>query len=192
MEVPASVRGDGAAFRTALRHRRLRAYLACGVTTVLDTGIRIAVARELRAWLARGHPGTRFLTLAPPIAPRHGCMCLMEPSLAVGGVGDLDRVFDAIANVGAVGVKVPIDRWHPGRLADHSCAQPCRDPKGERQEPGGSDELRLVDLSERPSRTYRGSSFAGSRICRRRRARPSCRTCSRRTSADSSESSPMS
>ena len=111
MEVPgAGVRGDGPAFATALRHRQLRAYLACGVTTVLDTGIRIAVARELRGWLARRHPGPRFLTLGPPIAPRHGYMSLMEPSLTVGGVGDLDRVFDAVAGVGAVGVKVPIER----------------------------------------------------------------------------------
>jgi imidazolonepropionase-like amidohydrolase len=37
-------------------------------------------------------------------------MSSMNPSLTVGSIDDLDRIFDAIASVGAIGVKVPIER----------------------------------------------------------------------------------
>jgi imidazolonepropionase-like amidohydrolase len=37
-------------------------------------------------------------------------MSSMNPALTVGSIDDLDRVFDAIASVGAIGVKVPIER----------------------------------------------------------------------------------
>src|SRR5262245_37459919 len=58
------VAASGSAFRhdsdEALReltHQHLRAYLACGVTTVLDPGTFTEVAREIQGWLAAGNPG---------------------------------------------------------------------------------------------------------------------------------------
>jgi hypothetical protein len=48
--------------------------------------------------------------LGPPIAAAGGYMSFGYPDLAVGGVEDLDRAFAAIRSVGAVGVKVPIER----------------------------------------------------------------------------------
>lgn len=104
------VRGDGAETLRRLRRAHLRSYLACGVTTVLDAGITVAAAGELRAWLAAGEPAPTVLMLGPPIAARGGYMSRLNPDLAVGSVEDLDRAFEAVAGVGAVGVKVPIER----------------------------------------------------------------------------------
>lgn len=116
MEVPgAAVREDRAGRSTSLRHQQLRSYLACGVTTVLDAAIQVSIANELNAWLAAGHAGPRFLTLGPPIAVRDGYMSSLNPDLTVASVDDLDRVFTAIASVGAVGVKVPIEGGFGGK-----------------------------------------------------------------------------
>jgi imidazolonepropionase-like amidohydrolase len=110
MEVPgAEVRRDPPDRVSFLRHQQLRSYLACGVTTVLDTGIQLPIAHQLDAWLAAGNPGPKVLTLGPPIAPRGGYMSGMNPDLAVASVDDLDRVFGAVARAGAVGIKVPIE-----------------------------------------------------------------------------------
>jgi imidazolonepropionase-like amidohydrolase len=108
--IGAEVRHDSPEETRRLRRAQLRSYLASGVTTVLDTAIRPAVAAEIRQWLADGDPGPTFLTLGPPVAPRDGYMSPGYPDLVVSEVADLDRVFDAIARAGAVGVKVPIER----------------------------------------------------------------------------------
>jgi imidazolonepropionase-like amidohydrolase len=108
--VGAGARGDAPATITALRRRQLRSYLACGVTTVLDTAIRPEALAEIRGWLAAGEPGPSFLTLGPPIAPRDGYMSVGYPALAVSGPQDLDRNFAALEAAGAFGVKVPIER----------------------------------------------------------------------------------
>jgi imidazolonepropionase-like amidohydrolase len=64
------------------------------------------------------------MMLGPPIAPRGGYMSGMNPDLAVGSVDDLPRVFEAIAAVDAVGVKVPMERGFGNRtyLPIHSPA----------------------------------------------------------------------
>lgn len=49
-----------------------RAYLAGGVTTVLDTGITAADAREGDAWLAAGNPRPRVLMLMPALTTPQG------------------------------------------------------------------------------------------------------------------------
>lgn len=111
MQVPgAGVRGDTPETLRALRHEQLRSYLACGVTTVLDAAIEVAVAHELRTWIAAGHAGPTLLMLGPPIATRGGYMSVLNPDLAVASVDDLDRAFAVIASVGAIGIKVPIER----------------------------------------------------------------------------------
>ena len=106
----ADVRGDPPARRRFLRQQHLRSYLACGVTTVLDAATDIATAREVQQWLASGHPGPTVLTLGPPIAAPGGYMSGMEPGVVVAAPEDVERAFAAIAGVGAVGVKVPIER----------------------------------------------------------------------------------
>lgn len=65
-----AVRKDSPETLRALNRQHLRAYLACGVTTVLDAGIDPATARDIQAWLAAGHPGPRFLTTGPYLRPR--------------------------------------------------------------------------------------------------------------------------
>ncbi len=106
----AEVRGDPPEAVAALRRRQLRSYLACGVTTVLDTAIRPESLAQIRGWLAGGEPGPSFLTLGPPVPPRGGYMSFGYPELAVARPEDLERNFAAIEAAHAFGVKVPIER----------------------------------------------------------------------------------
>jgi imidazolonepropionase-like amidohydrolase len=105
----ADIRQDAPQRRRWLRRQHLRAYLACGVTTVLEAGTDVDTAREVQSWLAAGHPGPTVLTLGPPIAYPGGYMS-GGPGLPVGSEADLDRVLDVITSLGAVGVKVPMER----------------------------------------------------------------------------------
>jgi imidazolonepropionase-like amidohydrolase len=111
VEVPGRlVRHDGPGRLNALRRRQLRSYLACGVTTVLDTATPVAMAEEVRRWIAAGHPAPRYRTLGPPVVAPGGYMSSRYSDLAVARVEDLDRVFAAIRRAGGIGVKVPIER----------------------------------------------------------------------------------
>ena len=65
-------RGDTRATRLELNRQHLRAYLACGVTTVLDAGIDPVTAREIQLLLAGDAPGPRFLTTGPYVRPVGG------------------------------------------------------------------------------------------------------------------------
>jgi len=115
----AEIRQDSAATLRQLRLQQLRAYLACGVTTVLDAGIEPETARELKAALAAGAPGPTVLFLGPPL-------------LAPGGFGAFTRAvetpaqvraqFDVARSLGAVGIKVMLESgWSPfGSLPMHS------------------------------------------------------------------------
>ena len=58
-------RGDDAETIRKLNRHHLRAYLACGVTTVMDPGGYPPVVRDIQSWLAAGGPGPRFLTTGP-------------------------------------------------------------------------------------------------------------------------------
>ncbi len=71
--VPGSpFRGEDEAHKRAQRRRQLRAYLANGVTTVLDTGIGFEHLEEIRGWLAAGEPGPRVFALGPPLSAPGG------------------------------------------------------------------------------------------------------------------------
>jgi hypothetical protein len=110
--VPGAVyRGDSDAEVRQLRSQHLRAYLACGVTTVLDTGSAVGAAREIQAWLDAGHPGPRVLWLAPSFTTANGYltegtassgMFLPPTSSSV----DVVTRFEESAELKAVGVKV--------------------------------------------------------------------------------------
>ena len=104
------IRADSAPQRTRLRRQQLRSYLACGVTTVLDTAIHPEVLSEIRTWLGEGEPGPSFLTLGPPIPAAGGYMSFGYPGLAVSRPEDLERNFTAIEGARTFGVKVPIER----------------------------------------------------------------------------------
>jgi imidazolonepropionase-like amidohydrolase len=68
----ATFRGDDEKQRREARHHGLRAYLACGVTTVLDAAVHVSVLRETRAHLDTGGVGPRYLALAPAFYPPGG------------------------------------------------------------------------------------------------------------------------
>jgi imidazolonepropionase-like amidohydrolase len=104
------VRGDPPERRTALRRKQLRSYLACGVTTVLDTAIQPETLAETREWLASGEPGPSFVTLGQPIAPPGGYMAFGLPERVAATVADLDRSFAVIDAAETFGAKVPIER----------------------------------------------------------------------------------
>lgn len=70
---PGSVyRGDDDAMRDRLAAHHLRAYLACGVTTVMNAEISAAALRRLRDHLAAGGVGPRLLAAAPAFFPPGG------------------------------------------------------------------------------------------------------------------------
>ena len=62
-------RNDSDAAIRDLNHRHLAAYLACGVTTVLDAGAFPEVVRDIQEWLRAGNAGPRYLTTGPYIRP---------------------------------------------------------------------------------------------------------------------------
>ena len=93
-----------------LRRVHLRGYLAAGVTTVLDTAASVKTVRNVRAWLAAGNPGPTYLTLGPPLATPGGYMAVDNPDTTVSTPEQLDAAFDIIQSLGALGVKVPIEK----------------------------------------------------------------------------------
>ena len=102
-----AIRHDDDEAVAALNRQHLRAYVANGVTTVLDPGCFTEVARDLQRWLAAGNPGPRFLTTGPMIRaagatgnPRHA---------TVATPADVESVLDLIASLGGVGVKLAIE-----------------------------------------------------------------------------------
>ena len=71
--VPGSVfRKDSPETLQKYRYHQLRAYLACGVTTVLDNAIAAPMLREFQEHLAAGGIGPRLYALAPAFYPPNG------------------------------------------------------------------------------------------------------------------------
>jgi imidazolonepropionase-like amidohydrolase len=91
-----------------LNRQHLRAYLACGVTTVLDAGAFPEVARDIERWLAAGNPGPRYLTTGPYIRPRGGYG--HERFGAEESPADVERKLDLIQSLGGTGVKVAVEK----------------------------------------------------------------------------------
>jgi imidazolonepropionase-like amidohydrolase len=102
-------RQDSEAVQTQLRREHLRGYLAAGITTILDTGISVALAVEIRRWLAAGHPVPNFFVLGPPLAAPGGYGSQWSPETTVATPDELPRVFDLVQSAGAVGVKVFVE-----------------------------------------------------------------------------------
>ena len=101
-------RHDPPELERALRRWHLRAYLACGITTVLDTSVAAATAREIQGWLRSGERGPRYLTLGPGLTTPSGYTPdVGEP---VATPEDVVARFDVLRTIGAVGVKVFVER----------------------------------------------------------------------------------
>jgi len=92
-----------------------RAYLACGVTTVLDAAAPAEIVEEIRKHLADGNPGPRFLPLGPFAAPPDGYGSAFAPPIAA--VEDVKAHFDLLERLATFGAKTSIERgW--GHRAD--------------------------------------------------------------------------
>ncbi|MFT4976437.1 MAG: imidazolonepropionase-like amidohydrolase [Myxococcota bacterium] len=106
----ASIRGDSEAAIEAAQQRGLRAYVACGVTTVLDAGISWPALGRVRGWLANGAVGPRVLTLGPVLGPENGYVEAFLPGHV--GTNELDEVtahLNRLVEAGALGVKLTIE-----------------------------------------------------------------------------------
>lgn len=111
----ATLRGDDAKVSAELRAWHMRAYLASGVTSILDPAIDAAVARDIRDRRAAGHVGPRFFTLGPPIPARDGYVeDLFPPGYADVDQDRIGAHLDRLSALSAQGVKVPLE---PGMLA---------------------------------------------------------------------------
>jgi imidazolonepropionase-like amidohydrolase len=106
----ADLRGEDEATRLAARKQGLRAYLACGVTTVLDAGSPWEAGEAMRAWLSAGEPGPRLLSLGPVVGPPGGYVEAFLPGHpGVGSVEAARAHLDRLAATGAAGVKLTIE-----------------------------------------------------------------------------------
>lgn len=106
-------RNDDAATTRQLRLHHLRAYLACGVTTIFDPAVESVVMQDIQRSLAAGHPGPRYLGVGTPLVVPGGYGASLWPP----GIARPDQVgphLDALIEAGAVGVKIAFE---PGFVA---------------------------------------------------------------------------
>ena len=119
-------RGDSLEVIRQLQRIHLRAYLACGVTTLLDVGTPSAdEARTIQGWLSAGHPGPRVFFLSPGFSPGgyppRGTGFPAGFGPPVSSPQDVEQRFEESEGLDAVGVKVFLEsgfgaeRWriHP-------------------------------------------------------------------------------
>lgn len=89
----------------------LRAYLACGVTTVVDAGAPAFVIQAIRGRLGKGRPGPRFLTLGSFFSPPGGYVAsAVNPPVATRE--DVEAKLNEMKALGAAGIKVPIEKGY--------------------------------------------------------------------------------
>jgi imidazolonepropionase-like amidohydrolase len=109
----APFRNDSEAEKRERRRIHLRAYLANGVTSVLDTGISFEHLAEIRGSLASGVPGPRVYALGPPLSAPGGYADDRPESYAfnfnVRNADAVDVMIDQLVSADTVGVKVKIE-----------------------------------------------------------------------------------
>ena len=101
-------RGDSREMLRDLNRTHLPAYLASGVTTVLDAATQVPVAREIRELLAEGVPGPTVLTLGPAFTCPGGYAEIDYKGVST--VADVEQRLDVVQSLGAVGIKVMVER----------------------------------------------------------------------------------
>jgi imidazolonepropionase-like amidohydrolase len=121
--IPGAVfRKDNEATRLELRKHHLSAYVASGVTTILDTAIASVALREVQQYLADGGAGPQVKALGPTFHTPGGYLDgdslsdywgpRWRASASINDVVALFNEYEGIADL--VGVKVPITyRVHP-------------------------------------------------------------------------------
>ena len=117
--VPGAVlRGDSPELIERQRLLQLRAYLASGVTTVLDTGISRAMLLRFRRYLAEGEPGPSLIALSPFLTPKGGYFGTEGLRTAiyadiwesVEGTYSIGRQLREAVVLSPLGVKVTVER----------------------------------------------------------------------------------
>lgn len=102
-----SYRNDSDETVRELNRQHLKAYLACGVTTVLDAGAFPEVARDIQTWLAEGHPGPRYLTTGPYVRPVDG---YGHPRFGAESTpAEVEAKLDLIQSLSGAGVKIGLE-----------------------------------------------------------------------------------
>ncbi len=121
--VPGSLqRDDAEELSEQLTRQHLRAYLANGVTTVLEAGIPTPKARQIVQWTDDGHPAPRILMLSPFLTAPSGYLSDPSGFLYFPPVETPQDIEDRIADANglpSIGIKIPIDRGS-GKLPIHS------------------------------------------------------------------------
>ncbi|MBI5248017.1 MAG: amidohydrolase family protein [Desulfomonile tiedjei] len=99
----------------------LRAYLACGVTTVLNASAPAFVIQDIRRGLEKGNPGPRFLSVGQLFSPPKG-YAAGKQNKPVSSHEEAETKLDVMQSLGVIGIKVPIEKgWSPfGDLPRHS------------------------------------------------------------------------
>jgi imidazolonepropionase-like amidohydrolase len=115
--VPGSaLRGDDLDTMVAAVRQQLRAYLACGVTTVLDTGINHEHARMIRGWLEGDQPGPHPEFLGVPVSPPGGYITTVFPEAPSHGTPEaVTAHLDSLVALDAAGVKVTMEQGFIGK-----------------------------------------------------------------------------
>lgn len=104
----APFRGDSVDQLRALRREHLKAYIACGITTIMDAGICDQYGTEITEWLNDGEVGPRYRFLVPMLTPR-GYISDIFTEHDVGNAEQIERNFKRIMDSGAFGVKTTIE-----------------------------------------------------------------------------------
>jgi imidazolonepropionase-like amidohydrolase len=116
--VPGSVfRKDSEEKLQEYRHHQLRAYLACGITTILDNAISASMLRKFQAYLASGGIGPRLYALAPAFYTPNGFLDndMLTPYWgphwrSAGSREDIEALFDEYEGIeNIVGVKTMLE-----------------------------------------------------------------------------------
>lgn len=92
----------------------LRAYLACGVTALLDPAVLPVESERIRSMLTRA-PGPRYLSLGVPFSPPGGYVQVVLPELpSVATPAQVEAQLDVVVTQGAVGIKTTWERGMAG------------------------------------------------------------------------------
>jgi imidazolonepropionase-like amidohydrolase len=101
--------------------QHLKAYLACGVTTIHDVAAFPFVVHEVRKHYAQGGVGPRFLTLGPMISPPKGYANALEA--CVTNEQEVEAELDKLVALKTDGVKTCVEKgWSKfgGKYQRHS------------------------------------------------------------------------
>jgi len=101
-------RGDSQEVLRELNRIHLSAYLASGVTTVLNAATQLASAQEIRELLEEGVSGPTVITLGPGLTSPGGYA--ETDWKGVSTIDEVEQRLDIAQSLGAVGIKVFIEQ----------------------------------------------------------------------------------